>query len=109
MTKQPRLVEAAALSEAAECLRTLAHPVRLRIVDILLQGSFSVGRISQLCELPPHQTSEHLRLMQGRGLLSSRRQGRTVFYEVVNPSLPAIMSCIRSSCKRPAPTHGPGH
>jgi hypothetical protein len=39
-----KLTELSALNEAAECLRTLAHPHRLRMVQMLLQGDFPVGR-----------------------------------------------------------------
>lgn len=100
MPKKPALLPLESLNEAAECLRVLAHPVRLRIVELLLQGGYTVGQISELCELAPHQTSEHLRLMQGRGLLDGERRGRAVYYRVINPTLPAIMACIRSSCHR---------
>jgi ArsR family transcriptional regulator, zinc-responsive transcriptional repressor len=86
------------LEEAAECLRIMAHPVRLRIVDILMQGDFPVHEIAALCGLPAHQASEHLRLLQGRGLLASRRAGRTVYYRVASPRLPALLRCIGRTC-----------
>lgn len=93
-----RLVEMAELSRAAECLKVLAHPVRLRLVDILIQGEFPVGELARLCGTAPHQTSEHLRLLQGHGLLAAERRGRTVFYRVAAPQLPGILQCIRSHC-----------
>jgi ArsR family transcriptional regulator, zinc-responsive transcriptional repressor len=87
------------LKGAAECLKVMAHPIRLRIVDILMQGEFPVGEIAELCELPAHQMSEHLRLLQGHGLLDSERRGRTVYYCVNNPRLPALLGCIKNSCE----------
>ena len=98
MSKKPKLLVMEGLRQAAECLKVLAHPVRLRMVDILLQGEFPVHRIAELCDLPPHQACEHLRLMQGHSLLASERKGRTVYYRVANPSLPGIMECIRKHC-----------
>ena len=86
------------LRDAAECLKLLAHPVRLRIVDILMQGEFPVNQIAQLCQLPPHQTSEHLRLLQHHGLLISRRAGRIVYYAIADPRLPKLLDCIRTAC-----------
>lgn len=88
------------LAEAAECLKVMAHPVRLRIVDILMQGERPVHEIAALCDLPAHQTCEHLRLLKGQGLLDSRRRGREVFYRLVHPRLPALLTCIRKSCGR---------
>lgn len=85
------------LEEAAECLKILGHPVRLRIVDILMQGEFPVHRIAELCDLPPHQTSEHLRLLKGHGLLHAQRRGRAVFYRIADPRLPQLLQCIRTA------------
>lgn len=87
------------LEGAAECLKVMSHPVRLRIVDILMQGKFPVHEIAELCDLPPHQTSEHLRLLKGHGLLDSERDGRTVYYKIANPRLPGLLNCIRSTCQ----------
>jgi ArsR family transcriptional regulator, zinc-responsive transcriptional repressor len=87
------------LSIAAECLKVMAHPVRLRIADLLMQGEFPVHEIARLCETSPDQTCEHLRLMQGRGLLTSERRGRTVYYRIAVPNLPGLIECIRKNCK----------
>lgn len=86
------------LQNAAECLKTLGHPARLRIVDILMQGAFSVNEIAKLCDLPPHQACEHLRLLKTHGLLDAKRQGRSVYYEIADPRLPRLIGCIRIAC-----------
>ena len=83
-----------ALSEAAECLRTLAHPARLRMVQLLLQGDHTVSDLAEACGIPPHMASEHLGLMRDRGLLRSERQGRYIYYRIVEEGLAGIMQCI---------------
>ncbi len=83
-----------ALEQAAECLRTLAHPCRLRIVQMLLQGDYTVGELAEACEIAPNVASEHLRLMQHCGLLKSEKEGRKTFYQIAEPSLAKIMACI---------------
>jgi DNA-binding transcriptional ArsR family regulator len=88
------------LEEAAECIKVLGHPIRLRMVEILMQGEFPVHEIAELCQLPPHQACEHLRILKGHGLLGSHRRGRLVFYEIVDPRLPRLLNCIRAACKR---------
>ena len=98
MPNTPSLLSLDFLEEAAECLKMLGHPMRLRIVDILMQGEFPVGRIAEMCELPPHQTSEHLRLLKGHGMLSAKRRGRAVYYAVADPRLPQLLQCIRTAC-----------
>lgn len=86
------------LSEAADCLKVMAHPVRLRIVEILVSGDFSVQEIAARCQLPHSQTCEHLRLMKGHGFLASDRRGRSVYYKIANPRLSELIRCIRTTC-----------
>jgi ArsR family transcriptional regulator, zinc-responsive transcriptional repressor len=88
------------LKEAAECVKVMAHPVRLRIVDILIHGDAPVHRIAELCELAHHQVCEHLRLLKGRGLLQSRRAGREVFYSISCERLPRLLQCLINNCSR---------
>ncbi|MCA9196477.1 MAG: winged helix-turn-helix transcriptional regulator [Planctomycetales bacterium] len=83
-----------ALTHAADCLRTLAHPVRIRMVQLLLQGRYTVGEIAEDCGIAENQASEHLRLMQRCGFLSSQREGRCVYYQIAEPHLEQIVSCI---------------
>ena len=71
-----KLTDLEALAEAAECLRTLAHPHRLRMVQMLLQGRFTVGELAEACGIASHMASEHLRLMQRCGLLTAEKDGR---------------------------------
>lgn len=85
------------LNRAANCLKVMAHPVRLRIVEILSQGRFSVGEIANLCALPHNQTCEHLRLMKGHSLLDSEREGRTVYYKIIATQVTGLLSCIKKN------------
>jgi DNA-binding transcriptional ArsR family regulator len=91
-----------ALVQAAECLKALAHPHRLRMVQMLLGGQYSVGELAAACELPSHMASEHLRLMQRCGFLRAVKQGRKVFYEVAEDHLKPLMQCIESRFDRAA-------
>jgi ArsR family transcriptional regulator, zinc-responsive transcriptional repressor len=90
------LIPLEALQQAAECLKTLAHPHRLRMVQMLLNGRYTVGELAEACAIPSHMTSEHLRLMQRCGLLSSRKDGRKTYYEIAEPHLKDIMDCIEA-------------
>ena len=83
-------------SEAAECLKTLAHPVRLRVVQLLLHGRYTVGQLAEDCQIPDNVASEHLRLLQRCGFLDSERSGRFVYYKIAEPHLTKLMACIES-------------
>ncbi len=79
---------------AAECLRTIAHPVRLRMIQLLLAGPKPVGELALACGIPSNQASEHLRLLKDRRLLAAERRGRHTFYEVAEPCLEHLVECI---------------
>ncbi|MFG0267869.1 MAG: ArsR/SmtB family transcription factor [Rhodopirellula sp. JB055] len=81
-------------ADAAECLRTLAHPVRLRIVQLLLHGRYTVGELAADCGIQDNVGSEHLRLLHRCGFLTSEREGRRVYYSVAEPHLEELMACI---------------
>jgi ArsR family transcriptional regulator, zinc-responsive transcriptional repressor len=90
----PKLIELTHLQEAADCLRTLAHPVRLRMVQLMLRGELTVGELAEACKIPSHMASEHLRMMQHCGLLARRQDGRRIYYQVVEPAVERLMECI---------------
>lgn len=91
-----KLTPLPALEQAAECLKTLAHPHRLRIVQMLLQGRYTVGELAEACEIPSHMASEHLRLMQRCGFLTMEKDGRKVYYQVAEKHLANILACVEA-------------
>lgn len=82
--------------EAAECLKMLAHPMRLKIIALLLKAPYSVGELAEKCDLRQNVISEHLNLMKHKGFLRSEREGRRVYYSIQEPSLTSIMKCIQN-------------
>lgn len=95
-TTKHKLTSLEGMVNAAECLRTLAHPHRLRMVQMLLRGEHPVGELAEACNIPSHMASEHLGKMRDRGLLNSTRRGRRIFYEISEPHLASIMACIEA-------------
>ena len=97
---EPEAMGCDTLAEASECLRTLAHPHRLRMVEMLLRGRYTVGELAKACSISSPMASGHLRLLQRCGLLDQRREGREVFYRVAQPCLKDIIACIRTRFAR---------
>jgi ArsR family transcriptional regulator, zinc-responsive transcriptional repressor len=95
-THSAKLIDFENLGRAAECLRTLAHPVRLRMVQLMLREELTVGKLAEACGIPSHVASEHLRMMQHCGLLARRKDGRRTYYQAAEPTLARIMECIES-------------
>ena len=96
VAQQPVLTDLEALEQAAECLKILAHPHRLRMVQMLLRGRYSVGELAEACDIPSHMASEHLRLMQRCGLMASAKDGRSVYYRIAELHLAKLMACIEA-------------
>jgi DNA-binding transcriptional ArsR family regulator len=84
------------LVDAAECLRALGHPTRLRILLILEEARLTVGELAELCEIKSHVASEHLRLMMRCGFLSPEKKGQKTYYQISEPHVYSILACIKS-------------
>ena len=101
------VMDAKSLRQTAEYLRSIAHPIRLRMIQMILRRAYSVGELAAACEIPSHIASGHLRLMQQSGVLARRRDGRRIYYQAVEPSLPGIIKGIETNfVKRSAPACG---
>lgn len=66
----------------AERLKALGDPVRLRVVDLLRHGEMSVGDISKFLEIPLSGASHHLQILKHAQLVTSRRDGRFIYYQL---------------------------
>jgi DNA-binding transcriptional ArsR family regulator len=59
-----------------------SNPLRILILWALREGEMSVGEISAAIGASIQNTSQHLRLMKDRAIVTSRRHGRTVQYRI---------------------------
>jgi DNA-binding transcriptional ArsR family regulator len=73
---------------ASNCLKALAHPLRLQIVDYLRTGPKSVAEIEQFCgECTQSNISQHLGMMKAKGIIRSTREGNQMFYSITKKEL----------------------
>lgn len=103
--------EALDLEAVAECLKVVAHPVRLRLVDLLLAEDLTVGQLAQRLDLPQPVVSGHLRRLQAHRLLAPIRRGRNVYYHVTAEVLVDLCKCIHShftACPAPVASNKAG-
>ena len=84
------------LSVASECLKALAHPVRLRVLFLLETERLTVGEIAKECDVVSHVASEHLRLMHRCGILSWEKDGQKTYYQICESHVHAILDCMRT-------------
>ncbi len=68
---------------ASELLKALAHPVRLRIIELLSSGELCVKRLEELLGVSQSSVSQHLRRLKYGGLIESERRGHLVCYRLM--------------------------
>lgn len=73
--------QAAAL---AELFRAFSDPSRLKIIDALVQGELNVGGIAETVGLSESATSHHLRGLRQMQLVRTRKEGRQVYYSLMD-------------------------
>ena len=83
------------LIRSAEILKAVAHPARLRIIELLEHGERSVGDLQMHLGITQSLTSQHLSHMRVRGILKTRKERNMVFYSVLNPEVINVIRCIR--------------
>ena len=88
------LIQEDTLEKMAETLKAIAHPVRLQIVNILMNGERSVGELVRTLGTKQSLTSQQLSILKSRGVLKSRRNGNVVFYSLENNGIKNIMASI---------------
>lgn len=68
----------------AQLLKALAHPKRLEIIHLIRNQELSVSDIHRMLDLPQANISQHLMLLRDAEIVKTRRDGKQIFYSLVN-------------------------
>jgi ArsR family transcriptional regulator len=79
----------------AQMFKTLGHPVRVRILELLRDGERSVGDLQAALDLDSSGTSQHLSALRRPGLVESRRAGTSVYYRLRDPRVADLLAIAR--------------
>ena len=89
--------EAEKLERIAYILKTVAHPLRLGIVHVLEQHPrLSVSDICEMLSSEQSLTSHHLQNMRLKGILSVKRDGRSMLYSLKERDVSLIIECLEN-------------
>ncbi|MZD10415.1 metalloregulator ArsR/SmtB family transcription factor [Streptomyces sp. SID5785] len=88
----------------ADFLKALASETRQRVM-LQFAGNveFTVGEIAERCGLKPSTTSEHLSLLRRGGLVTSRREGKQVYYRADGTTTSLRLADLQSYLARCCP------
>ncbi|WP_298352992.1 metalloregulator ArsR/SmtB family transcription factor [Rhodoblastus sp.] len=82
--------------EASEFLKALAHEARLVILCILSEGEKTVGELESLLDQRQSTVSQQLARLRLDGLVSTRRDGKNVYYRLANGDTRTVLDAIHS-------------
>jgi DNA-binding transcriptional ArsR family regulator len=80
--------------EAAQLLKAMAHPERLRILCHLSEKEMTVSALEAGCQASQSQVSHFLARMKAEGLLTSRREGSFVYYQIKDARLVKLLRAM---------------
>lgn len=76
-------------------LKSVSHPVRLKILCQLLERERSVNELKEFCGISQSAMSQFLNRMKVEGLVSSRRERNFVYYGVADQKLTQLLQAIK--------------
>lgn len=76
----------------ADLFRALAHPTRVRIIDLLQREEKCVCELLELLQLEQSNVSQHLAVLRQAGIVNSRRDGGRMLYSLANPHLEGVLA-----------------
>jgi ArsR family transcriptional regulator len=79
----------------AEFFKGLAHPLRIRVLELLRSGPMSVTQLQEATGAPGSSVSQQLAVLRGRGILVTERRGTTIIYSVPDPELFELLDVAR--------------
>ena len=88
----------------AEFCKGMAHPTRIHILRFLKEGEKPVNELAKLVGVTQANASQHLAILRQFGLLSTRRDGSTIYYRVsdhrIIEACEIVRSCIGERLKK---------
>ena len=80
--------------KSAQFMKTLAHPVRLSILDLLRDGEVCVCHLEAALHQRQAYISQQLALLRDAGLVEDRREGWRIYYHVTQPQIFEIIDAV---------------
>ena len=79
----------------AEFFKALAHPARIKILELLRSGEMSVTNLQAQLEIESSSVSQQLAILRGKNIVEARKVGTTVYYSVRDPAVFELLDVAR--------------
>jgi DNA-binding transcriptional ArsR family regulator len=80
----------------AEFFKTLGHPARIRILELLAEGEHSVGELMPKLGLESSHLSQQLAVLRRTGMVVARKQGNNVIYSIASKDMSELLLLARN-------------
>lgn len=79
----------------AELFKALAHPARIRVLEVLAGGERAVGELQPLVGIELSHLSQQLAVLRRAGLVTTRKEGSSVIYALRDESIAELLRVAR--------------
>ena len=98
--KRGRLAAGAPIADGlqtfkAQFFRALAHPTRIRMLEILVRGGRTVQELQEALTLDQPLVSQQLAVLRNQGIVSAQKEGSSVRYTLRDPLVGALLDLAR--------------
>lgn len=80
----------------ADFFKTLGHPVRIRVLELLSQREHAVSEMLTEIGIEAANLSQQLSILRRAGLVTARREGLSVIYELTTPEVAQLLATARA-------------
>lgn len=87
-------------AQFARIAKAMSSGYRLELLEFLAQGERSVDALSQVSGLTVANTSQHLQQLRQAGLVTNRKEGQKVFYQMSGADVAALFGSLREVAER---------
>jgi ArsR family transcriptional regulator len=79
----------------ADFFKALAHPIRIKILELLRFGELSVTELQERIVIDSSSVSQQLSILRNKDIVESRKSGTTVYYKVCDPAVFELLDSTR--------------
>lgn len=87
------------IEKYAEVLRVLANTARLKLINTLVTGEYTVAELCEECGLKQSQASQQLKNLYLNKIVEKRREAPRVYYKLKEENINELLKCLRK-CER---------
>jgi len=83
------------IEKIAAMLKTMAHPIRLKILCLLQEKELSVGELREIVKTTNYNVSQHLNILRNQGIIAFRKDANFIINRIGDPKILELIRTMR--------------